>query len=167
MSVTQVPLRPVAKGTLVKLWLAIAALIALAYGIAYMGAGQFRSVTVETVAAGKGPFISELDGVFIEYTGRTENGTVFDTTEGKEAQPFLVMQLFPGFKQALAQMQQGGRYKIVVPGRLAYGKNPPAGSPIGVNEDLSFDVHVVQVVPNAALQMGAAQQQQPPPQQQP
>ena len=33
-------------------------------------------------------------------------------------------------------MQQGGRYKIVVPGRLAYGKNPPAGSPIGPNEDL-------------------------------
>ena len=31
MSVTQVPLRPVAKGTLVKLWLAIAALVALAY----------------------------------------------------------------------------------------------------------------------------------------
>ena len=126
MSVTQVPLRPVAKGTLIKLWLAIAALVALAYGIAYFGAGQFKTVT-------------------------------FDTTEGRGATPFLVMQLFPGFKQALAQMQQGGRYKIVVPGRLAYGKNPPAGSPIGVNEDLSFDVYVQQVVPNAALSAGAAQ----------
>jgi FKBP-type peptidyl-prolyl cis-trans isomerase len=157
MSVTQVPLRPVAKGTLVKLWLAIAALAALAYGIAYFGAGQFKSVSVETIAAGKGPYVGELDGVFIEYTGRTENGTVFDSTEGRGASPFLVMQLFPGFKQALAQMQQGGRYKIVVPGRLAYGKNPPQGSPIGVDEDLSFDVYVQQIVPNAALQAGAAQ----------
>jgi FKBP-type peptidyl-prolyl cis-trans isomerase FkpA len=160
MSVTQVPLRPVAKGTLTKLWLAIAALIAIAYGVAYLGAGQFKAVAVETVAAGKGPFVGELDGVIIEYTGRTENGTVFDTTEGRGPAPFLVMQLFPGFKQALAQMQQGGRYKIVVPGRLAYGKTPPQGSPIGVNEDLSFDVYVQQVVPNAALQAGAAAQPQ-------
>ena len=161
MSVTQVPLRPVAKGTLLKLWLAIAALVALAYGVAYLGAGQFKTVSVETIAAGKGPFVGEMDGVIIEYTGRTEDGTVFDSTEGRGPAPFLVMQLFPGFKQALAQMQQGGRYKIVVPGRLAYGKNPPAGSPIKPNEDLAFDVYVQQVVPNAALSAGAAQ----PPQQ--
>ena len=159
MSVTQVPLRPLAKGTLAKLWLAIVVLIGLAYGVAYFGAGQFKTVTVQTVQAGSGPFVGEMDGVIIEYTGRTENGTVFDTTEGRGQAPFLVMQLFPGFKQALAQMQKGGRYKIVVPGRLAYGKSPPAGSPIGVNEDLAFDVHIVDVAPGAALQMGAVQQQ--------
>jgi FKBP-type peptidyl-prolyl cis-trans isomerase FkpA len=160
MSVSQVPLRPIAKGSLVKLWLAVAALIALAYGLAYFGAGQFKTVKVETVAAGTGPLISEVDGVIIEYTGRTENGTVFDTTEGRGPAPFLVMQVVPGFRDALTRMQQGGRYKIVIPGRLAYGKNPPQGSPIGVNEDLAFDVHVLQVVPNAALTAGAAQQGQ-------
>ena len=160
MSVTQVPLRPVAKGTLPKLWLAIAALIALAYGVAYFGAGQFKTVTVDAVAAGSGPFIGEMDGVIIEYTGKLENGAVFDTTEGRGPAPFLVMQVVPGFREALTKMQQGGRYKIVIPGRLAYGKNPPPGSPIGVNEDLYFDVHVVQVVPNAALSAGAAQQGQ-------
>ncbi len=160
MSVSQVPLRPIAKGSLVKLWLAVAALIALAYGIAYFGAGQFRAVSVETVTPGKGPLISEMDGVIIEYTGRTEDGTVFDTTEGRGPAPFLVMQVVPGFRQALVQMQQGGSYKILIPGRLAYGAHPPQGSPIGPNEDLSFDVHVLQVAPNAALSMGAAQQGQ-------
>ncbi|MFL6788539.1 MAG: FKBP-type peptidyl-prolyl cis-trans isomerase [Sphingomicrobium sp.] len=160
MTVSQVPLRPIAKGSLVKLWLAVAALVALAYGLAYFGAGQFKTVKVETVAPGTGPLISEVDGVIIEYTGRTENGTVFDTTDGRGPAPFLVMQVVPGFKQALTQMRQGGRYKIVIPGRLAYGKNPPQGSPIGPNEDLSFDVHVLQVAPNAALSMGAAQQGQ-------
>ena len=158
MSVTQVPLRPVAKGTLPKLWLAIAALVALAFGIAWLGAGQFKTVTVETVAAGSGPLITEMDGVFIEYTGRTEDGTVFDTTEGREPLPVLVGTTVPGFKQALTQMQKGGRYRIFIPGRLAYGKNPPPGSPLGVNEDLDFDVHVVDVAPNAALQMGAPPQ---------
>ena len=52
-------------------------------------------------------------------------------------------------------MQKGGRYKIHIPGRSAYGQNPPPGSPIGPNEDLDFDVHVVQVVPNAALMPAA------------
>ena len=159
MSVTQVPLRPVAKGTLVKLWLAIAALIALAYGIAYMGAGQFKAVTVETVAAGKGPLITEQDAVLIEFTGRTADGNVFGSTEGQGPAPFLVSQLVPGMKQALIQMQQGGRYKILIPGRLAYDKDPTPGAPRG---DLSFDIHVIQVAPSSALQMGAEQQ---PPQQ--
>ncbi len=160
MSVSQVPLRPVAKGTLMRLWLAVAALIALAFGIAYDGAGQFKNVVVDTVAAGSGPLITEMDGVIIEFPGRTEDGTVFDSTEGRGPAPFLVMQVVPGFREALTKMQQGGRYKIVIPGRLAYGPNPPAGSPIGPNEELSFDVHVLQVAPNAALSAGAGPQGQ-------
>ena len=159
MSVSQVPLRPIAKGSMVKLWLAILLLAAIAFGIAYMGAGQFKTVEVDTVTAGSGPAITEMDGVIIEYTGRTENGTVFDTTDGRGPAAFLVPQVVPGFRDALVQMQQGGRYKILIPGRLAYGPNPPPGSPLGPNEDLSFDVHVVQVVPNAVLQAGAAQSQ--------
>ena len=156
MSVSQVPLRPIAKGSLVKLWLAVAALVALAFVVAYFGAGQFKTVSVDTVEAGTGPLISELDGVIVEYTGRTEDGTVFDTTEGRGPAPMLVAQVIPGFRQALTQMQQGGRYKIVIPKKLAYGETPPPGAPHG---DLSFDVHVLQVAPNAALQAGAAQQQ--------
>ena len=155
MSASQVPLQPVKKGSLVKLWLAIALLVAIAFAVAWMGAGQFKTVKVDTVAAGSGPAITELDGVIIEYTGRTENGTVFDTTDGRGPAAFLVAQVVPGFREALTHMQQGGRYKILIPGRLAYGPNPPPGSPLGPNEDLSFDVHVVQVVPNAALQAGA------------
>ena len=54
-------------------------------------------------------------------------------------------------------MQQGGRYKIMIPGKLAYGDTPPPGSPFKPNENLSFDVHVLQVVPNAALAAGAGQ----------
>ena len=156
MSVSQVPIRPIAKGSMVKLWLGLALLAAIAFGIAWMGAGQFKTVTVETVAAGTGPANTELDGVIIEYTGRTESGTVFDTTEGRGPAAFLVPQVVPGFRDALIRMQSGGRYKIVIPGRLAYGPNPPPGSPLGPNEDLSFDVHVLQVVPNAVLQAGAA-----------
>lgn len=160
MSVSQVPIRPIAKGSLIKLWLAVAALVGLAYGVAAMGAGQMASVDVETVQAGSGPNVAELDGVVIEYTGKTKDGTVFDTTDGRGPAPLLVAQVVPGFKQALLQMQKGGRYKIMIPGRLAYGETPPPGSPIGPNEDLYFDVHVIEVAPGAALQVGQAPQGQ-------
>jgi FKBP-type peptidyl-prolyl cis-trans isomerase FkpA len=157
MTVTQVPIRPITRGSLVKLWLGIALLVALAFGVAQAGAGQLNAVTVDTVTAGTGPLIGEMDGVILEYTGRTEDGSVFDTTDGRGPAPFLVAQVVPGFRQALVKMQQGGRYKIVIPGRLAYGASPPPGSPIKPNEDLSFDVHVLQVAPNAALTSGAVQ----------
>jgi FKBP-type peptidyl-prolyl cis-trans isomerase FkpA len=98
--------------------------------------------------------IKPEDGVMIEYEGRLDNGTVFDTSAGKGPVPLLAGQTIPGFTEALMKMQQGGRYKIRIPGKLAYGASPPAGSPIPPNADLSFDVHVVQVVPNAARMMG-------------
>ena len=95
----------------------------------------------------------------LEYTGKTDDGTVFDSTDGRGPAPMLVGQVVPGFRQALLQMQEGGRYKIVIPGRLAYGPNPPPQSGLKPNADLYFDVHVVQVVRNAAI-LAAQQQQQ-------
>ncbi len=158
MSVTQVPLRPIARGSQLKYWFAIAALVLAAFLLARLGAGSFKSLDVDTVAPGAGAKIGQLDGVILEYTGKTDNGTIFDTTEGRGPVPMLVGQVVPGFSQALMRMQEGGRYKVVIPGRLAYGPNPPPQSGLKPNADLYFDVHVVQVVRNAAIL--AAQQQQ-------
>jgi FKBP-type peptidyl-prolyl cis-trans isomerase FkpA len=159
MSVTQVPLRPIARGSSLKFWLALVLLVAVAFGVARLGAGQFRSLDVETLDAGRGELLTDLDGVMLEYTGKTDDGAVFDSTEGRGPAPMLVGQVVPGFRQALLQMREGGRYKIVIPGRLAYGANPPPQSGIKPNADLYFDVHVVQVVRNAAI-LAAQQQQQ-------
>ncbi|MCA1654507.1 MAG: FKBP-type peptidyl-prolyl cis-trans isomerase [Sphingomonadales bacterium] len=120
-------------------------------------------VGVKTVEAGQGALIGSNDGVIIEYTGRLPDGKIFDSTGGRGPAPILVGQTVPGFAQALQRMQQGGRYQVHIPAKLGYGQVPP-GSPIPSNSDLDFDVHVLQVVPNAALMAGA--QGQRPPQQQ-
>jgi FKBP-type peptidyl-prolyl cis-trans isomerase FkpA len=159
MSVTQVPLRPIARGSQLKYWLALAALILAALLLARLGAGSFKALDVDTVAPGSGGLLTDLDGVLLEYKGTTEDGAVFDSTEGRGPTPMLVGQVVPGFRQALLQMQEGGRYKVVIPGRLAYGPNPPPQSGLKPNADLYFDVHVVQVVRNAAI-IAAQQQQQ-------
>ena len=148
------------KSTVGKLWLGIVVLIAAGVGIAWFGAQSVRArtVQVETVTPGTGPAITTQDGVLIDYEGRLGDGTVFDTNAGRGPAPMLVGQVIPGFSEALTRMQKGGRYRVRIPSKLAYGESSPPGSPIPPNSDLDFDVHVVQVVPNAALMQGAPQQ---------
>jgi len=153
-----------------KLWLGIVALIAAGIALAWLGAGSLRGETTptglqfRTVEAGSGPRIKAEDGVLIEYEGRLEDGTVFDTSEGRGPTPMIAGQVIPGFAEALTMMQKGGRYRVHIPAELGYGANPQPGSPIPPNAPLEFDVHVVQIVPNAAAMQGAPQQapEQPP-----
>jgi len=158
MSVSQVPLRPIARGSQLKYLLALVVIMLAAFLLARLGAGSFKALEVETVTAGSGALLTDLDGVMLDYTGKTDDGAVFDSTQGRGPAPMLVGQVVPGFRQALLKMQEGGTYKIVIPGRLAYGPNPPPQSGLKPNADLYFDVQVVQVVRNAAVL--AAQQQQ-------
>ena len=148
-----------------KLWLGILAMIAAGVALAWFGAGSLRGETTasglqfRTVEAGEGPLIKPVDGVLIEYEGRLEDGTVFDTSEGRGPTPMIAGQVIPGFAEALTKMQKGGRYRVNIPSHLGYGASPQPGSPIPPNADLEFDVHVVQVVPNAALMQDMQQPQ--------
>ena len=156
MSVADAAHRPAHRGTVVRLWFGLLLLIGAGIALAWFGAQSVRAKTVqvETSQPGSGPTINLEDGVFIEYEGRLEDGTVFDTSAGRGPTPMLAGQVIPGFAEALTRMQKGGRYRIHIPSKLAYGANPQPGSPIPPNADLNFDVHVVEVVPNAANMMG-------------
>jgi FKBP-type peptidyl-prolyl cis-trans isomerase FkpA len=85
---------------------------------------------------------------------------VFD--QGKA--PLAVREVVPGFSQALQQMQAGGKYKVVIPAKLAYGDK--AVGPIPANSDLYFDIEVLGVMSRQQfeqqrqlMQMLQAQQQ--------
>jgi FKBP-type peptidyl-prolyl cis-trans isomerase FkpA len=163
MSVATLAHPPSGRRTAARLWLAMLALIAAGIGIAWIGAGSLRAETTasgiqfRTVEEGSGDFIKAVDGVMIEYEGRLEDGTVFDSSEGRGPTPMIAGQVIPGFAEALTLMQKGGRYRINIPSALGYGATPQPGSPIPPNADLEFDVHIVQVVPNAALMQGMQQ----------
>lgn len=151
------------------LWLGLLGLVAAGIALAWIGAGSLRGETTpsglqfRTVEPGSGLQIKAIDGVLIEYEGRLLNGTVFDSSEGRGPTPMIAGQVIPGFAEALTKMQKGGRYKIRIPAKLGYGDSQPPGSAIPPNSDLDFDVHVVQVVPNAALMQGIQQPQGSPP----
>jgi FKBP-type peptidyl-prolyl cis-trans isomerase FkpA len=137
-------------------------LVAAGVGLAWFGAESVRArtVQVETISAGSGATIKDMDGVFVEYEGRLKDGTVFDSSAGRGAVPMVPAQVIPGFREALSKMQAGGRYRVSIPSRLAYGAEPPPGAPIPPNADLEFDVHVTRVLPDAGLMMQQMQQMQ-------
>lgn len=169
----RVPLQPVAKGSLLKVWFGVIIAVLLAAGLAWsaMPAG----VSVEEKIAGTGANPTLDDVVFVNYVGQLTDGTVFDESppaawpvEGimPNGAPLPVANMIPGFRDALVQMQRGGSYRIEIPGELAYGDAPPPGSPITANADLVFDVEFVDFMPMAeaeqrfaALQQMVAQQE--------
>ena len=166
MSVAEAAHRPAHSGRAVALWLGLILVIAAGVALAWLGAHSVRqrTVQVETIQPGHGPTVTSQDGVLIDYEGRLTDGKVFDSSAGKGPVPLLAGQVIPGFADALSRMQEGGKYKIHIPAKLAYGAHPPEGAPIPPNADLDYDVTVVKLVPNAALmqqQQGAQQQAQP------
>ena len=157
MSATQVPFRPVARATRIRLFVGLILLVIAGAALAWFGAGQMRpevtasGLQIRTIQAGEGPLITAQDGVIIDYVGTLPSGEQFDAANDA---PLLVGQVVPGFAEALQNMRPGGRYKVRIPGELAYGANPPPGSPIPPNSPLDFQITIKRVVPNAAAMMG-------------
>ncbi len=166
MSVSTLAHSPRHGPALTKFWLAILFLIAVGVGLAWLGAASMRGETTgsglvfRTIQQGTGPVVTSNDAVLIDYEGRLPDGTVFDSS-ARQGGPQAVApaQTIPGFAEALTKMQKGGRYHVRIPSNLAYGNSAPPGIPAG--SDLEFDIHVVDVAPNAAAMAAQAAQQQP------
>ncbi|MGB3738821.1 MAG: FKBP-type peptidyl-prolyl cis-trans isomerase [Pontixanthobacter sp.] len=166
--VTRVPIRPIAKGSLTKLWIGIVVAIVLGAGIAW--AAVPKGVSVETLVEGTGPTPDIGDFVFVKYVGKLPDGTVFDQSQElpipggifPEGNPFPVEEgaTIPGFFEALQQVRKGGKYLVEIPSDLAYGDTPQPGSPIPPNTDLTFELEVVDFMAREEFEqrMGALQQ---------
>jgi peptidylprolyl isomerase len=63
------------------------------------------------------------DTVKIHYTGRLENGMVFDCTTSRSPLIFIIGEgeLIPGFEEAVMGMKTGESKKVKVPADKAYG----------------------------------------------
>ncbi len=72
--------------------------------------------------------IKKGDKVKVDYTGTLEDGTVFDTSEGKEPLEFEVGsgQLIKGFDDAVIGMEKGDEKEIKLEPADAYGDYNPA-----------------------------------------
>ena len=98
----------------------------------------------KVLKTGSGRKPREGDTVDCLYRGTLLDGTEFDSTEAQKPASLKLAQLIPGWREALQMMPEGSRWELYVPPQLAYGARG-AGSDIGPNETLVFDLELVAV----------------------
>jgi len=83
--------------------------------------------------------------VSVQYTGKLENGTVFDTSAGKAPIQFPLGQgyVIPGWELGITGMKVGGKRLLIIPPDMAYGDKD--NGPIPANSTLIFEVELVGV----------------------
>lgn len=160
--ITRVPIKPVAKGSLTKLWIGVVLAVLVGAGVAWSAVP--RGLSVDTEVAGTGPTPKQGEVIFVKYKGKlAADGTVFeDVQKGPfpvqglfpDGQPFLYEKdaIIPGFYQGLKDVQKGGKYTIFIPAELGYGATPPPGAPIPPNADLEFEIEVIGIVSRATME---------------
>jgi len=101
---------------------------------------------IEILSEGNGISPILTDQVTVHYTGKLEDGTVFDSSVDRgEPVTFPVSGVIPGWTESLQLMQVGSKWNLVIPSELAYGEGgiPQAG--IGPNSTLYFEVELLKI----------------------
>lgn len=107
--------------------------------------GDANSLVAQDELVGTGEVAAAGDTVTVNYTGKFQNGTVFDTSVGKS--PFVFQlgagQVIAGWDQGLQGMKVGGKRLLIVPPSLGYGSADYG--PIPANSTLIFEVELLKV----------------------
>jgi len=100
----------------------------------------------QVVKEGTGKTPRATDTVTANYEGRLIDGTVFDSSY-KRGMPadFPLNQVIRGWTEALQLMKVGSKWTLFIPAEMAYGAQPPPGSPIRPNDPLIFDIELLDV----------------------
>ena len=95
------------------------------------------------------------DTVKIHYTGILEDGTVFDSSEGRDPLSFTIGsgQVIPGFEEAVVGMAREEKKNVTIPVDKAYGPR---------NEELIITVPREQVPPDIEPETGQRLQMEGP-----
>lgn len=102
----------------------------------------------QDLKVGDGPSPTMGQTVTVHYIGRLENGTEFNNSHtmgaGKPIDFRIGPGLIPGWVEGLQTMKVGGKRRLMVPSKLAYG---PAGKPptIPPNANLDFEIELLGV----------------------
>ncbi|MFO0590153.1 MAG: FKBP-type peptidyl-prolyl cis-trans isomerase [Polyangiaceae bacterium] len=112
------------------------------------GAGELKIEVVREPSDPEGTEAVNGHTMLVHYTGRLEDGTVFDSTRnpGRDFFTFKLGEgmVIKGWDQGLLGMRDGEIRKLTVPSHLAYGE---AGVPgrIPPNATLTFEIELLEI----------------------
>jgi peptidylprolyl isomerase len=95
------------------------------------------------------------DSVKVHYTGKLDDGTVFDSSVGREPLDFTVGagQLIAGFDEAVVGMAVGEKKSVRIAAEQAYGPHNPEMTLQVPRSDLPADIQ-----PELGMQLEASQE---------
>ncbi|MCC6300340.1 MAG: FKBP-type peptidyl-prolyl cis-trans isomerase [Anaerolineales bacterium] len=97
--------------------------------------------------AGAGSQAEAGKTVSVHYTGKLQDGSVFDSSVSRGEPitfPLGAGRVIKGWDEGIALMKVGGKAQLIIPPDLAYGERG-AGGVIPPNATLVFDVELVDV----------------------
>ncbi|WP_375429277.1 FKBP-type peptidyl-prolyl cis-trans isomerase [uncultured Sphingomonas sp.] len=163
-TITAVPLRPVKRGYLIWLWLGLALALVSAFALARQGddlmSRNARARGVTTTQSGlqyqvlqqgqaNSPKPTDSDVALVNYEGKFLDGKTFDKSQ--QPTPMPVAGVVPGFSEGLKLMTKGSKYRFWLPSSLAYGEKGAGSGAIPPNAALTFDVEMLDFIPETVL----------------
>jgi peptidylprolyl isomerase len=104
---------------------------------------------IEDLGPGTGPNVKNGDSVLVHYAGKLKNGTQFDASKSHNPPDPLPVTVgsgvIEGFSKGLVGMRVGGKRKVTIPWKMAYGEQgrPPVIPP---KSTLIFELELVKIV---------------------
>lgn len=104
---------------------------------------------IEDTGPGTGPQVKTGDAIQVHYAGKLKNGQQFDSSRSHQPPdplPVTVGQgVIEGFSKGLIGMRVGGKRKVTIPWKMAYGEQgrPPVIPP---KATLIFELELVKIV---------------------
>lgn len=100
--------------------------------------------------------VKQGDSVAVHYTGTLADGTVFDSSEGRDPLTFTVGEgrVIPGFENALVGMAEGDSKTFTIPSNEAYGPHDP-----GMVRRIARTAVPAEIALRKGLQLSARNQQ--------
>jgi FKBP-type peptidyl-prolyl cis-trans isomerase FkpA len=97
----------------------------------------------QVIAQGSGPTPNLNSRVWVTYTGKHMDGTIFDQSTASPYSSYL-NGLIEGWQIGLQLIQKGGHIKLIIPSSLAYGCSTTYSS-MPPNSVLYFDIQLIDV----------------------
>ena len=107
-----------------------------------------NGLIIEDIELGHGPEANEYNKITVNYTGKLEDGSIFDSSLKKGRSPFTftlgVSSVIKGWDLGVKGMKVGGKRKLTIPPELGYGDRG-AGSIIPPGAKLVFEIDLLSV----------------------